>query len=185
MWYTLCRGMEVKQSIHYFGFHSYHDSAKLAPFITLKQFRLNLGCAEPSSVFISGELLQLLTELVLTKFLAMDLDVLMALQWGASCVIWLNTIPAATAPPSQPSRLTLGGCLSLGASHSGFTYSVSGPQACNEDEDKYPPPYPRTTEIYTPSGTNISICAQHSPHRAHMPVFSCKLLPCRHYDELF
>lgn len=71
----------MKQSIHYFGFHSYHDSAKLAPFITLKQFRLNLGCAEPSSLFISGELLQMLTELLLlAKFLAMDLDALMALQ---------------------------------------------------------------------------------------------------------
>lgn len=63
--------MEVKQSIHCFSFPSYHGSAKLASFITLRQFRLNLGCAEPSSVFISGELF---TELVLlAKFLAMDL----------------------------------------------------------------------------------------------------------------
>lgn len=74
--------MEVKQSIHYFGFHSYHDSAELAPFITLKQFGLNLGCAEPPSVFISGELLQLLTELVLlAKFLAMDLIWIWMLLW--------------------------------------------------------------------------------------------------------
>lgn len=66
--------MEVKQSIHYFGCHTYHDSAELAPFITLKQFRLNLGCAEPSTVFFSGELLQMLTELILlAKFSAMDL----------------------------------------------------------------------------------------------------------------
>lgn len=52
----------------------------------------------------------------LAKFLAMDFDALMALQWGASCVIWLNIISAATVPSSQPSLLTLG--VSLGASHS-------------------------------------------------------------------
>lgn len=66
-----------------------------------------------------------------------------------------------------------------------FINSVSGSQATSKDEDKYPPPYPRTPGVYTPSGTNISICAQDSPHKAHIPVFSCKLLPWRHNDKLF
>lgn len=186
MWYMLCRGVEVKQSIHYFGFHSYHDSAKLAPFITMKQFRLNLGCAEPSSLFISGERLQMLTELLLlAKFLALDLDAVMALQWGASSIIWLNIISAATAPSSQPSLLTLGVSVSLGASHSELTKSISGSQVFSEDEDEYPPPQPSTPGIYPLSGANISTGAQGSPHKAHMLVFSCKALTQRYYDYLF
>lgn len=79
----------MKQSIHYFGFPSYHDSAKLAPFITLKQFRLNLGCTDPSSVFTSGELLLMLTELILlAKFLATNL------VW-----IWMHLWHYSEEPP--------------------------------------------------------------------------------------
>lgn len=92
---------------------------------------------------------------------------------------------SSLSPSGHSSQVILGVSLSLGALHPVFTSSVSGSQAFNEDKDKYPPPYPRTSGIYVPSGTNISISAQDSPHKAHMPVFSCKLLPQRYYDNLF
>lgn len=113
-----------------------------------------------------------------------DLGALKALQWGASCVIWLDIISAATAPCSQPSLLALGVRLSLGA-------SLCDNQQCQWVTKlqwgwgQAPSSLPQNPRIYIHSGTKISICAQKSPHNTHTPVFSCKPLPQRYYDVLF
>lgn len=104
----------MRQSVRYFGFHSRHDSAELAPFITLKQFRLSLGCAGHHQFLFGASCFNCAQNKSFWQiswlWIWSGFGCTMALQRRTSCVIWPNIILVATAIHSQPSRLLVGVC---------------------------------------------------------------------------
>lgn len=174
----------MKQSIHYFSFHSHRDTAKLAPSVILKQsswvwdmldtisFRLGQTASAAQRIKSFWQISWL--------WIWSGFGCTMALLWRASHVIWLNNTLAAPAIHSQPSQLLVNICPWV-FHNTTLVNGISGSQAPHWGWGS--PCLPQISRDLHIFGNQLSASEHKIPQSKH--VFSCEPLPLTYFNELF